>query len=86
LGVDAPRRRFVPAVRASGAGLAVERTPDAIADAIGALIDDPQMASEMGQRGRRFYEANGAPEAVAAWHERLYESLLPATGEGDARQ
>lgn len=61
---------------ASGAGIAVAPDDaDAFADAVDALIDDPQQAREMGERGRRWVLGAVSPGAVADAYEHLISRL-----------
>ena len=63
-------------VAASGAGVAVP--PDdsaALERALAALLADPEMAAEMGERGRRWVLGAASPAAVAAAYEALIGDL-----------
>jgi glycosyltransferase involved in cell wall biosynthesis len=68
----------------SGGGITVPRDPDAIAEAIAGLLQDPGRLRAFGESGRRFWESECTVDAVAAWHERLYVSLLRPADEGAA--
>jgi glycosyltransferase involved in cell wall biosynthesis len=52
--VDVPGLR--EALEQSGAGVVVQADPQAMADAIGALLNDPKRADELGASGRRLAE------------------------------
>jgi glycosyltransferase involved in cell wall biosynthesis len=60
----------------SGGGLAVPRQPRALANAIAGLLAEPLRLRAMGEAGRAFWAAHHTVEAVAGWHEGLYESLV----------
>jgi glycosyltransferase involved in cell wall biosynthesis len=62
-------------VRESGGGLVVEGTPDALAQAMDCLIEDPPRARAMGEAGRRHVENHYSWPGVAAQMEALYQSL-----------
>ena len=66
----------------AGGGATAALDPRAMANAIVDLLDDPDRLVELGQAGRRFWSERATVEAVAAWHEQLYESL--ATREATA--
>lgn len=72
-------------VERAGAGIAVP--PDdaaAFTSALGRLLDAPDEARRMGERGRAFVESWASPGAVAAAYEDLFTSL-PAPGRRRAR-
>ncbi|RMF34800.1 MAG: glycosyltransferase family 1 protein [Chloroflexi bacterium] len=59
-------------VRHGETGLLVERRPEALAQAIRRLLEDPALARQMGERGRRYVcEQWGWEQAVAALEEHL---------------
>lgn len=62
-------------VSKAGGGARAALDPRAMANAIVDLLDDPDKLLELGRAGRRFWSERATVEAVAAWHERLYESL-----------
>jgi colanic acid biosynthesis glycosyl transferase WcaI len=63
-------------VEAAGAGLAVPPDePDAFCAALDRLLDDPEAARQMGERGRRFVETWASPDAVAERYEALFLEL-----------
>jgi colanic acid biosynthesis glycosyl transferase WcaI len=65
----------------AGAGIAVPpEDPDAFCAALGQLLDDPEKARDMGERGRRFVEGWASPAAVAARYEALFDELRDARG------
>jgi colanic acid biosynthesis glycosyl transferase WcaI len=60
----------------AGAGLAVPpEDGEAFAAALGRLLDDVDLASAMGERGRRFVEGWASPAAVAEAYEELFAEL-----------
>jgi colanic acid biosynthesis glycosyl transferase WcaI len=66
-------------VEQAGAGIAVPpEDPDAFVAALGRLLDDPDGARQMGERGRRFVETWASPAAVAARYEALFDELRDA--------
>jgi glycosyltransferase involved in cell wall biosynthesis len=80
LSSDIPTLRELMSV--SGGGEAVPRDPGSIATAIMQLLSDPDRLQTLGESGRRFWQAECTVEAVADWHEQLYDSLLsPADRE-----
>lgn len=60
-------------VRVSGGGVCAERYPRAVARAI---VQALPRASELGAAGHQWWLRNATIEAVAAWHEQLYEELV----------
>ena len=60
----------------SGGGEVVARDPDALAEAIVRLIDDPARLERMGAAGRARWASAYTPAAVAARHEQLYAEVL----------
>ena len=65
----APSRPPAPASRCR------PTTPTPSAPASDALLDDPDGAAAMGERGRRFVEGWASPAAVAGRYEALFEEL-----------
>lgn len=63
-------------VEQSGGGILVPFTPEAFADAMIALLDNPQRAMEMGQRGRQWVTENRSYEVLARQVERRLSELL----------
>ena len=60
----------------SGAGILVPFTPEAFADAIIELLDNPERAAEMGQRGRQWVVKNRSYESLARQIEQGYFELV----------
>lgn len=58
--------------------------PRALADAIARLIDDPGLASRLGERGRRVRDRFSIDVALAGW-QRLFDEIAPATAERGTR-
>jgi glycosyltransferase involved in cell wall biosynthesis/SAM-dependent methyltransferase/ribosomal protein S27AE len=63
-------------VRASGAGLVVERDPAAIARAIERVLSEPAKATAMGAAGRRAVDERFSWHMVAAKTEAMYEAVV----------
>jgi glycosyltransferase involved in cell wall biosynthesis len=63
-------------VSESGGGRWARRDAGSFADAIVALLDDPELARSLGEAGRRYWHQRLTPEAVAARHLAVYERLL----------
>ena len=60
----------------SGGGLIVaERTPEALADGVDALLADEHRRSEMGQRARSLVAERFSPAVMASGYNELYERL-----------
>jgi glycosyltransferase involved in cell wall biosynthesis len=62
-------------VEEAGGGLAVQREPRALADALLSLLADRAQADEMGQAGFRHWRDRYRPEQVAKRHLDLYEEI-----------
>jgi glycosyltransferase involved in cell wall biosynthesis len=58
------------------AGFWVEQHPQAIANALAALLDDPAEAHRMGVRGRQFVAEQFGGPAIARAMLRVYEQAL----------
>ncbi len=65
-----------PRVEAYDAGRVVERTPEAVSEAILGVLDDPQGAAEMGRRGRDLVREQFAPDVVGPRVAALYRSVV----------
>ena len=63
-------------LRESGGGLAVPFTPEAFAEAIIELLDNPQQALAMGQRGRAWVIKNRSYKVLARRLEMKYLELI----------
>jgi glycosyltransferase involved in cell wall biosynthesis/SAM-dependent methyltransferase len=63
-------------VRASGAGVVVERDPSAIAKAITTILSDPACAAAMGEAGRRAVDQRFSWPMVAEQMAALYEAIV----------
>jgi phosphatidylinositol alpha-1,6-mannosyltransferase len=59
----------------SGGGATAAREPEAVAEAIVALLAEPERLQALGESGHRFWKAHHTVEAVTRWHEELYERL-----------
>jgi glycosyltransferase involved in cell wall biosynthesis len=57
-------------------GLAVADTPQAFARAIKQLFEDPELAAELGQRGRALAESKLDWRFLAADLDRFYEQIV----------
>lgn len=62
-------------IQGSQAGHCVEWDEQAFADAIGQVIDNPEEAKAMGERGRAYVEENRAYHAIAEKLDDLYRDL-----------
>ena len=60
----------------SGGGILVPFTPEALAQAIVELVDNPQKAAEMGQKGREWVMKNRSYEILARQVEEKYLELV----------
>jgi glycosyltransferase involved in cell wall biosynthesis len=60
----------------SGGGILVPFSPDAFADAIIELLNHPEIAAEMGRRGRDWLVENRSYEVMARRLERRFQELL----------
>jgi glycosyltransferase involved in cell wall biosynthesis len=73
----------IPVLRAlideAGGGLAVERTPSALAGALRCLLEEPERARRMGQAGLAFWEEHLSPEAAARRTVAIYDEVLDQT-------
>jgi len=63
-------------VEESGGGILVSFTPEAFADAIIELVDNPERATEMGHRGREWVVQNRNYEIMARQLEQRLLELL----------
>jgi glycosyltransferase involved in cell wall biosynthesis len=52
--------------------------PDALVEALLALIDDPERCEALGAAGRRFVETWPSPADIAARYEDLFDELRHA--------
>jgi len=73
-----PRRGILPdIVERTGGGLVVPPDdPDALSDTIARLRDDPEMADQMGRKGREGVHEHYSGKAVAAASLRVYEEVM----------
>lgn len=60
----------------SGAGILIPFTPEALAEAMIKLLDNPELAAEMGQRGKEWVVKNRSYEILARPIEQGYFKLL----------
>ena len=60
----------------AGSGEAVALDSGSLAEAMLKLIEDPRRLRELGEAGRLFWSESCTAQAVAKWHEQLYESLV----------
>lgn len=64
-------------IRESGAGIALPPAdPQALADAIRMLRDNPDLCRSMGERGRRYIEEHLSLQAAAAQYVELFSTVL----------
>jgi phosphatidyl-myo-inositol dimannoside synthase len=69
-------------VEQSGGGEVVARDPEALAEGILRLIDDPARLERMGAAGRARWASAYTPAAIAARHEDIYAEALHEAGDG----
>ncbi len=72
-------------VRASGAGIVVERDPSAIANAIATILGDPTSAAAMGEAGRRAVDERFSWPIIAAQTEAMYDAVVSASRRRSGR-
>ncbi|MDF1810405.1 MAG: glycosyltransferase [Phycisphaerales bacterium] len=65
-----------PELETCNGGLIVDRTPEAFADAIEELLDDPERCSSMGDTGRTWVMQALAPDRLADQFMKIYEHSL----------
>lgn len=63
-------------VKASGAGLCVEWSAQSFADAILWMLDNPELAAEMGAKGHTWIESNRTYEIIANRVWQTYQEVL----------
>ena len=61
----------------------VPRDPDALAEAIGSLLADPERRRIMGEAGRRRAEGEFSKERMIDCTVALYEGVLEAAADGE---
>ena len=71
-----------PEVAEHGAGFVVEADDEPVADAISALLSDPDLRARMGERGRKLVTEHYTWEATAATIAELYRSLVSKNQSG----
>jgi glycosyltransferase involved in cell wall biosynthesis len=74
---DHPEQRQV--IEESGGGICVSYDERAFADALVELLNDPDLAKEMGMRGRRYVQEHRSYRILADRVERRYAELLAGT-------
>jgi glycosyltransferase involved in cell wall biosynthesis len=62
-------------VESVGGGLAVAKTPAALAEAIKTLLGDTALGKKFGEAGYRYWEETSTPERYAEWHLAEYERV-----------
>lgn len=65
-----------PEIEACNGGLIVDRTPEAFADAIDELLDDPERCTSMGETGRSWVMQDLAPDRLADQFMKIYKESL----------
>ena len=60
----------------------VERTPEALAMSIAAMLDDPERRQQLGRRARKWVEAQMDVEKSLDRYASLYHELVDRAGEG----
>lgn len=76
--VVSPGVGLAAAVEEAGAGLVCEPTPQAVAGAVARLLAEPELAREMGERGRRLAAERFSWPAIAAATRVVYECAIAA--------
>ena len=72
-------------LESSGGGVSVAPgDPDAFAEALTSLIDDPARRTAMGRAGREWVAGAASPRAVAVAYERLFEHLVADRRRGQS--
>jgi glycosyltransferase involved in cell wall biosynthesis len=66
----------LPQAQASGAGLIVEPTPQALADALNDMLNEPTRLQAMGQAARQLVQDHFTWDAVAAQLEQVYSGMV----------
>lgn len=63
-------------VEDAGAGMVVARTPDAVCDALVALLGSPEVREQMGQRAQRLVKNRFDPQQIGSELRRLYRRIV----------
>jgi glycosyltransferase involved in cell wall biosynthesis len=71
---DIPSLKTV--VETARGGVAVPRNAELLAQAILNLVSNPSKLRAMGSAGHDYWAAHQTVRSVAAWHERVYLSLV----------
>lgn len=66
----------LPQAQASGAGLIVEPTPQALADALNDMLNEPTRLQAMGRAARQLVQDHFTWDAVAAQLEQVYSGMV----------
>ncbi len=77
--VVSPEVAIEDVLRASGAGLVVERDASAIANAMATILSEPTRAAAMGEAGRRAVDERFSWPIVAAQTEAMYDAVVSAS-------
>jgi glycosyltransferase involved in cell wall biosynthesis len=78
--VITPEVGLASLVRESGSGIVVEGAPRILAEAIGALLRDPDKRELMGERGRLTARQHLSWESVASRMESVYQEIVRESG------
>ena len=73
--VVSPEVGIEDVVRSSGAGLVTKRDPFDVANAVGTILEDPELAAEMGRSGRRVIDERYTWSSVGAELEAMYRTI-----------
>jgi glycosyltransferase involved in cell wall biosynthesis len=73
---------LVELVGRAGGGVTAKREPQAVADAIISILDDPQLARLLGEAGREFWSRAHTIGAVAQRYEEIYSRLCDVNETG----
>lgn len=84
--VVSPEVAIEDVVRASAAGLVVERDPSAVANAIATILSEPARAAAMGEAGRRAVDERFSRPIVAAQTEAMYEAVVTTARSRSGRR
>jgi glycosyltransferase involved in cell wall biosynthesis/SAM-dependent methyltransferase/uncharacterized protein YbaR (Trm112 family) len=83
--VVSPQVAIEDEVRASGAGIVVERIPADIARAVARVLENSAVARVMGEAGRRVVDEKFAWPTVVGQFETMYEAVIAAHRGGSGR-
>ena len=82
VGNDHPEQRLI--IEQSGAGLCTKYEESAFADAIVSLLNDPELAEQMGRKGRKYVEQHRTNSVIADIVERQYLQICKKPNDRQA--